>query len=147
MADVVFEQIPTGRTHQINGVYEPILDESGEPETEWALAAVVDGHRVVLQTFSVGYVQHMVGRPDTALEESSTAAEPDAPGSDVEAERQQLLARLAELDAQSGAGNASSSSTTSSAPTTEPAPPAEGAGTANAGDQPPAPTTGDQPQQ
>lgn len=73
MADLTFEQLETGRTHQVHGIYEAILGPDGEPETEWALCAIVDGHRVPLQTFTDGYVAHMVGRPDTAVDGSDTA--------------------------------------------------------------------------
>ena len=69
MADLSFEQIATGRTHQVGGVYEPILGADGKPETEWAICATIDGHLVPLTTFSVGYVEHMVGRPDTAIDQ------------------------------------------------------------------------------
>ena|SRR5690349_720414 len=78
--ELYFDKQPTGRTHQVNngGVIQnqPILGPDGEPETEFVLGAIVDGHAVPLQTFSVGYVEHMVGRPDTAVDssESSTAS-------------------------------------------------------------------------
>jgi hypothetical protein len=79
MAELTFVQLPTGRTHQVRGIYEQILDDNGDPETEWALCAVVNGHRVVLQTFSNGYVDHMVGRPDTEINPSSDEGESSQP--------------------------------------------------------------------
>lgn len=79
MSDLSFEKIPTGRTHQVGGVYEPILGADGEPEQEYALCAIVDGHRVPLLTMPVGQVEHFVSRPDTAIDQSSSdqpAAQP-----------------------------------------------------------------------
>jgi len=67
--DVKLIERPTGREHNVTGHgTQPILDEaSGEPETEFALVAEVDGHYVNLGTFDKGYVDHMVGRPDTEI--------------------------------------------------------------------------------
>lgn len=115
MGDVIFEQLPTGRTHQVNGVYEAILGEDGKPETEWVLSGVVDGHRVPLQSFSVGYVEHQVGRDDTAIEQPAPAA-PAAAAPDSSAELDAANARIADLEAQLAQAQA--------APPAPPAPPA-----------------------
>lgn len=82
MSELTFEKIETGRTHQIGGEYQPILDANGDAETEYALCAIVDGHRVTLQTFSVGYVEHMVGRDDTAVDSSSSSSSAPADATD-----------------------------------------------------------------
>lgn len=78
--ELYFDKQPTGRTHQVNngGVIQnqPILGSDGEPETEYVLGAIVDGHAVPLQTFTVGYIEHMAGRPDTALDSSSSSSQP-----------------------------------------------------------------------
>lgn len=67
---------PTGRVHNVTGHgSEPILDETtGEPETEYALVAEVDGHYVPLQTFTAGHVDHQVGRPDTEIKAKSKSS-------------------------------------------------------------------------
>jgi hypothetical protein len=66
----------TGREHNVVGHgTQPILDETtGEPETEFALVAEVDGHYVNLGTFDKGYVDHMVGRPDTEIKAKSSSS-------------------------------------------------------------------------
>lgn len=66
----------TGREHNVVGAgSQPILDETtGEPETEFALVAEVDGHYVNLGTFDKGYVDHMVGRPDTKIPSKSKSS-------------------------------------------------------------------------
>lgn len=105
--DVKLIEQPTGAVHNVVGHgVQPILDETtGEPETQFALVAEVDGHYVNLGTFTKGYVDHCVGRPDTAIDDgdgsssSSTAATDQAPA----------------------------------AATDQPAAPAEGAGTAGEG--------------
>jgi hypothetical protein len=96
MSELVFEQIATGRTHQVGGIYEPILGADGKPETEWALCAIIDGHRVPLETYSIGYVEHMVGRPDTAVEQGSQEGSTGTATSELDAAN----ARIAELEAQ-----------------------------------------------
>ena len=83
MYDVKLIKQPSGRTHQVGGVYQPILDETtGEPEQEFVLVAEVDGHYVPLQSFTVGYVEHQIGRPDTVIQSdpSSSSAQPDSTG-------------------------------------------------------------------
>lgn len=72
---------PTGRVHNVVGHgMQPILDETtGEPETEFVLVAEKDGHYVNLGTFTAGYVAHQVGRPDTAIEASSSSSSPQEP--------------------------------------------------------------------
>lgn len=83
--ELYFDKQPTGRTHQVNAggtiQTQQILGADGEPEQEYVLGAIVDGHAVPLQTFSVGYVEHMASRPDTELSgdtsSSSTAAPAD----------------------------------------------------------------------
>ena len=76
--ELYFEKAPTGRTHQVNngGVIQnqPILGADGEPETQYELGAIVDGHRVPLETYTIGYVEHMAQRPDTAIDESSSSS-------------------------------------------------------------------------
>lgn len=101
MSDLTFVQLPTGRTHQVHGIYEDILGVDGEPETEWALCAIVDGHRVPLQTFTDGYVAHMVGRADTAVDASSSSSTtaPETAKADT-AELDAANARIAELEQQ-----------------------------------------------
>jgi hypothetical protein len=66
----------TGREHNVVGAgSQPILDETtGEPETEFALVAEVGGHYVNLGTFDKGYVDHMVGRPDTRIPSKSKSS-------------------------------------------------------------------------
>ena len=80
--ELSFEKLPTGRTHQVNagGVIQnqDILGADGEPESEYVLSAIVEGHRVPLQTFTVGYVEHMVGRDDTAIDSSSSSSSTEA---------------------------------------------------------------------
>ena len=125
MSDVNFEKIPTGRTHQVKGEYQPILDEAGEPETEWALCAIVDGNRIPLETFSVGWVEHMVGRPDTTIDDGSSSQTETTESGGDQTELERMRARVAELEQQAG-GNEQT-------PPTPPSPPA-----APAGDQPPA---------
>jgi hypothetical protein len=88
--DVYFDKQQTGRTHQVNngGVIQnqPILGPDGEPESEYVLGAIVDGHAVPLQTFTVGYVEHMVGRDDTEIDssasESSASEQPAQPAAE-----------------------------------------------------------------
>ena len=83
MYDVKLIKQPSGRTHQVGGVYQPIIDEaSGEPEQEYVLVALVDEHAIPLQSFTVGYVEHQLGRPDTAIDKgsSSSSAEPASTG-------------------------------------------------------------------
>ena len=76
--ELYFDKVPTGRTHQVNAggtiQNQAILGADGEPEQEYELGAIVDGHRVPLQSFSVGYVEHMVSRPDTALDDSASSS-------------------------------------------------------------------------
>ena len=80
MYDVKLIQRPTGRVHQVNngGVIQmqPILGPDGDPETEYVLAAIVDDHFVALDTYTVGYVEHVVGRPDTALDQLESSSQP-----------------------------------------------------------------------
>lgn len=79
MYDVKLIKQPSGRTHQVGGVYQPILDETtGEPEEEYVLCAIVDGHAVPLESYTTGYVSHQVGRADTAIDSSSTPAAGEA---------------------------------------------------------------------
>jgi len=79
--DVKLIERPTGRVHNVTGHgIQPILDEAtGEPETEFALVAEVNGHYVELGTYTAGHVQHQVERPDTAIDESSSSSSPDQP--------------------------------------------------------------------
>ena len=74
--ELSFDKVPTGRTHQVNagGVIQTALinGPDGEPETEYVLSAIVDGHAVALERYSAGYVAHMVGREDTALDQGSS---------------------------------------------------------------------------
>lgn len=72
---------PTGRVHNVVGSgIQPILDEAtGEPETEFALVAEVNGHYVTLGTFTAGHVAHQVERPDTAIETSSSSSSTGEP--------------------------------------------------------------------
>lgn len=82
MYDVKLIKQPSGRTHQVGGTYQPILDETtGEPEQEYVLVAEVEGHYVPLQSFTTGYVEHQLGRPDTVIEDSSSSgtAQADQP--------------------------------------------------------------------
>lgn len=76
--DLYFDKQLTGRTHQVNngGVIQnqPILGVDGEPEQEYVLGAIVDGHAVPLQTFTVGYIEHMAGREDTLIDSSSSSS-------------------------------------------------------------------------
>jgi len=51
-----FELVPTGRTHTVNGVETPILDDAGEPESEWTLFATADGTKVPLLTKPASFV-------------------------------------------------------------------------------------------
>ena len=88
--ELYFDKQPTGRTHQVNngGVIQnqPILGADGEPETEFVLGAIVDGHAVPLQTYSIGYVEHMAGRPDTVIDSSeSSSSSGDQPAQPAEA--------------------------------------------------------------
>lgn len=71
---------PTGAVHNVVGAgIQPILDETtGEPETQFVLVAEVNGHLVPLQTFTKGYIEHQVGRPDTAIDSSASSSEPNA---------------------------------------------------------------------
>jgi hypothetical protein len=73
--DVKLIERPTGRTHNVVGHgIQPILDEAtGEPETEFALVAEVEGHYVNLGTFTAGYVNHLAGSSETAIESSSSS--------------------------------------------------------------------------
>lgn len=93
--ELYFDKVPTGRTHQVNAggtiQNQAILGADGEPEQEFELGAIVDGHRVPLQSFSVGYVEHMASRPDTVIEDSASAssaapAEQPAPAAQPAAE-------------------------------------------------------------
>lgn len=79
--DVKLIQQPTGRVHNVTGHgIQPILDEAtGEPETEYALVAEVDGHYVTLATYTSGHVAHQVERPDTAIDTSSSSSQGDQP--------------------------------------------------------------------
>jgi len=82
--ELFFDKQPTGRTHQVNAggtiQTQQIMGADGEPEQEYVLGAIVDGHAVPLQTFSVGYVEHMASRPDTELsgDTSSSSSTSDA---------------------------------------------------------------------
>lgn len=78
MYDVKLIQQPTGRVHNVVGQgITPILDETtGEPETEYILVALIDDHYVSLQSFTAGYIEHQVGRPDTAADQSSSSSSP-----------------------------------------------------------------------
>lgn len=118
MYDVKLIQQPTGRTHQVNGVYQPILDEAtGEPEQEYVLVALVDEHYVPLQSFTVGFVQHQVGRPDTAAEQQSSSAAASSTSADAGAAGSAQPAAPAEGQGTAGEGAAQ-----------QPAPPAEPTG-------------------
>lgn len=116
--DVKLIQRPTGRVHNVTGHgIQPILDETtGQPETEYALVAEVNGHYVDLGTYTSGHVAHQVARPDTAIDtsSSSSSADPAAPAAEQPAAA------------------------------TQPASPPEGEGTAGEGAaaQPPAPPAG-----
>jgi len=76
--ELSFDKVPTGRTHQVNmgGVIQTqeIQGPDGEPEVEYVLSAIVDGHAVALERYSAGYVEHMVGRDDTAIDSSSSSS-------------------------------------------------------------------------
>jgi hypothetical protein len=78
--DVKLIQQPTGRVHNVVGAgIQPILDETtGQPETEYALVAEVNGHYVTLATYTAGHVAHQVSRPDTAIADSSSSSSSDA---------------------------------------------------------------------
>lgn len=71
---------PTGAVHNVVGAgIQPILDEqTGEPETQFVLVAEVNGHLVPLQTFTKGYIEHQVGRPDTAIADDSSSSSSEA---------------------------------------------------------------------
>lgn len=109
--ELYFDKAPTGRTHQVNAggtiQTQQILGADGEPEQEYVLGAIVDGHAVPLQTFSVGYVEHMASRPDTELSgdtsSSSTAAPADQPPAEpAAAEGQPPAAQQPPADQQTG---------------------------------------------
>lgn len=78
--DVKLIEQPTGRTHNVVGHgIQPILDEAtGEPETEYALVAEVEGHYVNLETFNAGYVKHLVGSDNTAIQAASSKSSKSA---------------------------------------------------------------------
>jgi hypothetical protein len=73
--DVKLIEQPTGRTHNVVGQgIQPILDEAtGEPETEYALVAEVEGHYVNLGTFTAGYVTHLAGSENTEIKAASSS--------------------------------------------------------------------------
>lgn len=75
---------PTGAVHNVVGKgVEPILDETtGEPETQFVLVAEVNGHLVPLQTFTKGYIEHQVGRPDTAIDSGDSSSESEQPAAE-----------------------------------------------------------------
>jgi len=79
--DVKLIERPTGRVHNVVGHgIQPILDETtGQPETEFALVAEVNGHYVELGTYTAGHVQHQVERPDTAIDDSSSSSSEQQP--------------------------------------------------------------------
>jgi hypothetical protein len=86
MYDVKLIQRPSGRTHQVGGVFQAIVDEAtGEPELEYVLVAVVDGHAVPLESYTSGYVQHQIGRDDTKLDESSSSSSSSSSSGDAAA--------------------------------------------------------------
>lgn len=74
--DVKLIEQPTGAVHNVTGAgIQPILDETtGEPETQFVLVAIINDHAVPLQTFTKGYIEHQVGRPDTAIDQSQSAS-------------------------------------------------------------------------
>lgn len=79
--DVKLIEQPTGAVHNVVGQgIQPILDEeTGEPETQFALVAEVNGHLVPLQTFTKGYIEHQANRPDTKVDgdqSSSSSSQP-----------------------------------------------------------------------
>ena len=78
--DVKLIEQPTGATHNVVGHgIQPILDEAtGEPETQYVLVAEVNGHYVNLGTFTKGYVDHLVNRPDTAIADQASSSEGSA---------------------------------------------------------------------
>lgn len=63
-AQLIFEKVPTGRVHQVGGQYVPILTESGEPDYEYQLTAIIGGVGVPLLSLNAGYVEHWLQRPD-----------------------------------------------------------------------------------
>lgn len=71
---------PTGAVHNVTGAgIQPILDETtGEPETQFALVAEVNGHYVTLATFTKGDIEHQANRPDTAIDSSGSSSSPNA---------------------------------------------------------------------
>lgn len=98
--ELYFDKQPTGRTHQVNAggtiQMQQILGADGQPEQEYVLGAIVDGHAVPLQTFSVGYVEHMASRPDTEL--SGDTSSSSAPATDQPAQTDQPAAAPAAGD-------------------------------------------------
>jgi hypothetical protein len=84
--DVKLIERPTGRTHNVVGHgIQPILDEqTGEPETEFALVAEVDGHYVNLGTFTAGYVRHVASVETTAIDTgASSTSSTEQPSGDA----------------------------------------------------------------
>jgi hypothetical protein len=79
--DVKLIEQPTGATHNVVGQgIQPILDEAtGEPETQYVLVAEVNGHYVNLGTFTKGYVDHLVNRPDTAIADEASSSSSSQP--------------------------------------------------------------------
>lgn len=75
--DVKLIEQPTLAVHNVVGAgIQPILDETtGEPETQFVLVAIIGGHAVPLQTFTKGYIDHQVGRTDTAIEQPGSPPE------------------------------------------------------------------------
>lgn len=78
---------PTGAVHNVVGSgIVPILDEqTGEPETQFVLVAEINGHLVPLQTYTKGYIEHQVGRPDTAIESDGSSSSSSGPSSEAAA--------------------------------------------------------------
>lgn len=57
-ASLAFELVPTGRTHTVNGVEQPITDAAGNPEAVWTLQAHVEGVTVPLLTKPASFVEN-----------------------------------------------------------------------------------------
>lgn len=65
--------VDTGREHGVDGGarFDLIRDEQGNPETEYALVATIDGVNVPLQTFSRSALDQLA-----ASEKARTAPQP-----------------------------------------------------------------------
>lgn len=71
---VGFELRETGATHTVTGQgVVPIVNEDGSPDSEYVLYAVVNGQKVVLESYSPGRIA-IIARVEQARQDAAAQA-------------------------------------------------------------------------